>query len=479
MTHRLPADLEFDGLPTDPGVYIFRDGDGKPLYVGKSVSIRSRARAHFAPSTQRAAWTQHARIVDYRATCSELGALITENRLIKQLRPPGNVRLNPVDDRLCYIRCRLDIPYPVLEVAKAPAAGHAVNIGPLDGRRWVHELVEQLESLFMLRHCGRRLIARDHPSAYGQMGRCMSPCLGDLDPNAYRRALDEALGLFLFGTDASGRLLGHVDRQMRAAAAEQRYERAASLRRRLARLRTILERIDGVLAAMHARPRLVLAPHPNQPRFDALWLAGGRLADFGELPSDQTELQRRTDAALSRAARAGELGAHVPPDEIDELRILATYMASHPDWRLTPHERQSDCAEARRFGSARDLAGDALLVVDLHPRDDRSTSEQAAQAPVGLAPVEQTRDRLLAHVAALRERDSALVEAGFLRDHGVVDVDAVARAAALDSQALGRPFADLGRARCQQCGAQGRELVAVAQQVDADVRPDRASAARC
>ena len=71
--HQEPVALEFDRLPTDPGVYIFRDGDGAPLYVGKSVSIRSRARAHFAPSTQRAAWTAHARIVDYRATCSELG----------------------------------------------------------------------------------------------------------------------------------------------------------------------------------------------------------------------------------------------------------------------------------------------------------------------------------------------------------------------------------------------------------------------
>ncbi len=75
----------------------------------------------------------------------------------------------------------------MLEVAPAPAAGHAVSIGPLRGRRWATELVEQLESLFTLRHCGRRLALREHPSAYGQMGRCLSPCLGDLDPNLYRR----------------------------------------------------------------------------------------------------------------------------------------------------------------------------------------------------------------------------------------------------------------------------------------------------
>ena len=81
----------------------------------------------------------------------------------------------------------------MLEVTPQPAAGHAVSIGPLRGRRWVHELVEQLESLFTLRHCGRRLARRAYPSAYGQMGRCLSPCLGDLDPNVYRQRLDEAL----------------------------------------------------------------------------------------------------------------------------------------------------------------------------------------------------------------------------------------------------------------------------------------------
>ncbi|HET9720421.1 MAG TPA: exonuclease domain-containing protein, partial [Solirubrobacteraceae bacterium] len=199
--------LEFGELPCDPGVYIFRDRAGRPLYVGKSISIRSRARAHFAPATQRAAWTQKAELVDYRATASELGALIVENRLIKQLRPPGNVRLSPGAERPAYIRCRLDIAFPILEVASAPAAGHGVTIGPFTSRRHAAELVEQLDSLFGLRHCGRQLPRREHPSAYGQMGRCLSPCLGDLDPNLYRRRLDEVLRLFTGGVDARRGLL--------------------------------------------------------------------------------------------------------------------------------------------------------------------------------------------------------------------------------------------------------------------------------
>jgi DNA polymerase-3 subunit epsilon len=338
------AELRFGELPTDPGVYIFRDGRGQVLYVGKSVSIRSRARAHFAPSSPPAAWTGHAEVVDYRTTTSELGALVLENRLIKEHRPPGNTRLVRDDDRLVYIRCRLDIAYPILEVTADPAPGHAVSVGPVRGRRLALELVEQLDSLFGLRHCGRRLPRRDHPSAYGQMGRCLSPCLGDLDPNLYRRRLDEVLALFARG-NAAKPLLAHVDRQMRAAATQRRYERAAALRRRRGRLATILGRLGPVLEATHAWPRLLLVDHPTDAgRREAFWLAGGRLVDFGALPDDEGEIAARNARALARAGRVGELGAHVPPDEVDEVRIITTWLASHPQTEQRPLRPRGDAA---------------------------------------------------------------------------------------------------------------------------------------
>ena len=306
-------------LPDDPGVYIFRDERGRALYVGKSVSLRSRARAHFCAP---AGWTERAEVVDYRPTNSELGALVLENRLIKAWKPTGNVRLKRTD-RYCYLRCRLDIPYPILEVAAEPAAGHAVNVGPLAGRPLAGELADQLTSLYRLRHCGRRLKLREHPSAYGQMGRCVSPCLGDLDPNAYRRQVDAALAHFE-GPGAGEALLAEIDRRMRQAAAEVRYERAAALLRRRDRLAWVLERLEGVLRATHAVPRLVLARHPVKERFDAFWVVQGRLVDWGPLPG-QSELAERTDAALYR--RPGR--TVVPADEIDEVRIVSGWIADH------------------------------------------------------------------------------------------------------------------------------------------------------
>ena len=293
-------------LPDDPGVYIFRDDRGKPVYVGKSVSLRTRARAHFCAP---AGWTERAEIVDYRPTNSELGALVLENRLIKQWKPAGNKKLKRTD-RYCYLRCRLDIPYPVLEVASEPAPGHAVNVGPLGSRTLAQELADQLTSLYRLRHCGRSLKTREHPSVYGQMGRCASPCLGDLDPNAYRRQVDLALA--------------HFERPGAGEALVELLDQ---------RLAWVVERLEGVLRATHSAPRLVLARHPVKDRWDAFWLVRGRLVDWGALPST-SELVERTSAALARPPGR----TVVPVDEVDEIRIVASWVADGelPELALDP-----------------------------------------------------------------------------------------------------------------------------------------------
>src|SRR4051812_39951513 len=339
---------DLSALPNDPGVYVFRDADGHPIYVGKSVCLRTRARSHF---TQPTTWTGQAAHVDYEPTESELGALVLEDRLIKALRPRGNVRGKRTADGYAYLRCRLDIEIPILEVAREPAAGRSVTVGPVQGRAALAELVEQLNSLFGLRHCGRTLTRRPWPSAYGQMGRCLSPCLGDLDPNLYRERLDQALNLFLAEPDGGAALLAHIEGQMRQASQAQAFERAAWLQRRHKRLTSLLRRLGGGLPATHAGPRLVLAPHPSAPdRFDAFWIAAGRVRDWGRLPRDPGELTQRTASVLSSAPRR-ELGGWLPAEEIDEARIVGAWTAAHapPALELEVAPQEDDL---RRFVAA-------------------------------------------------------------------------------------------------------------------------------
>ena len=322
---RARREIDFGELPNDPGVYVFRDGRGRVVYVGKSVGVRTRARAHFAPSGEGAEWTASAEVVDYAPARSELGALLLESRLIKAWRPPGNVKGKP-DGRLVWIVSRLDAAFPTLEVAPAPAPGHAVSVGPLRGRRAAGELCDHLSSLFALRHCGRALPRREHPSAYGQMGRCLSPCLGDLDPNAYRRRLDAALSVFDGRADGRAALLGEVEARMRAASAAREYERAGALRRRRERLEALLGRVDGALRVTHADARLVLARHPARAAWDAVWFAGGRVTEWGPLPG-RADLEARTERAAGAAARPRAL----LPEEVQDARIVAAWLDAHPD----------------------------------------------------------------------------------------------------------------------------------------------------
>src|ERR1700754_5132124 len=111
------------------------------------------------------------------------------------------------------------------------------------------------------------------------MGRCLSPCLHDLDPNVYRERLDAALALFVGPGDGGAALLARVDAQIAEASAARRYERAARLTRR----------------------RLVRAPPPaTAGRFDAVWIAGGRVVDWGPA-GPPAELAQRSSRALARA----------------------------------------------------------------------------------------------------------------------------------------------------------------------------------
>ncbi len=305
-------------------MYVFRDADGRPLYVGKSIDVRKRARSHF---TSGAAWTARAEQVDCEETESELGALLLEHRLIRKLKPPANVRSVKEPDGQVFIRCRLDIAFPILEVAREPAAGHAVCIGPVRGRAAAAELVEQLNSLFGLRHCSRKLPRRYHPSAYGQMGRCLSPCLGDLDPNLYRERLERALRLF---TEDGGReLLAHVDAEMRAASASAQLRARGDppTPARAAGLAGVPARRGAADGALRRAAGGRAASRLSPGRGDALLVSGGRVVDWLVLPLAGEEVEERAAAAVRGAPRPGDLGGWLPPDELDEVRLVGGYVA--------------------------------------------------------------------------------------------------------------------------------------------------------
>ena len=312
-------------LPDDPGVYVFRNEAGQPLYVGKSVAVKSRARAHFC---QPGEWTGQAEVVDYIPTNSELGALVLENRLIKQWKPTGQPGAQA--DRPLGLP-RLPARHPLPRARGGRRAGGGPRGEHRAGARAgtaCQDLADQLTSLFQLRHCGRKLAIRDHPSLYGQMGRCVSPCLGDLDPNAYRRRLDEALGLF----DGAGRARAAAGAARRGDGARRRPSGTTSAPPSCATgasgSRELLSRLGGLVRAVHSGSRAVLAKHPVKPEWDLFWVVGRPRGRLG--PARATSCPSSTPRPSGwRPPRNPPV---VAPDEVHEVRIVSSWLAGDEAW---------------------------------------------------------------------------------------------------------------------------------------------------
>ena len=148
-------------------------------------------------------------------------------------------------------------------------------------------------------------------------------------------------------------------------------------------------------------------------------------------------------------------------------------LQARPRLRLPAHERECDRPEPGRVGDAREAADLPLAEQQRRARLGESSEPQAAQVAVGPALVVEARDRLLADVAALGEAHRPLVEPRLLRDHRLVEVDAIAWPPALDPQALGGRLADgLGSARAKRRGQRGG-VPGRGQQVDAGVGANR------
>ena len=128
-----------------------------------------------------------------------------------------------------------------------------------------------------------------------------------------------------------------MDEQIAEASVAQRYERAAWLQRRRERIESLLNRLGPVLRAIHTGARLVLAPHPEaRGRFDAIWIAGGRVVDWGAV--DGSPLAQRSARAFRHAPAPGKLGGWLPPDAVAEARLVGAWIAANapPTLELGP-----------------------------------------------------------------------------------------------------------------------------------------------
>jgi excinuclease ABC subunit C len=232
-------------LPDQPGVYLFRDGKGRVVYVGKAKSVRKRVASHFSkaqvPSSpghaEMVASVEHIECV---VVSSEAEALLAEQSFIKQYRPRFNIKLRD-DKSYPFIAISLDEDYPRVYFTRERHRPTRVYFGPYSNAKRVRGTLDLLAKVFMFRSCtgvepGRR---SGSPCLDYYIKRCEAPCVGYVSKEDYRRGIDGVID-FLSGRFKA--IERDLETRMREAAAAQEFEQATLERNRLRAVRSLLER---------------------------------------------------------------------------------------------------------------------------------------------------------------------------------------------------------------------------------------------
>lgn len=228
--------------PRTPGVYLMKDAAGKVLYVGKAKDLKSRIRAYFGGTDSRAMipfLVSRLSDIEFILTETEKEALILENNLIKEHRPRYNVYFR--DDK-AYFNVRVDLneSFPRFQLVRRPKKDGAKYFGPYPSSASARETLRFLQTLFPLRTCrDAELNARTRPCLEYQIKRCLAPCVGRINSEAYLRMVRDGI-VFLEGREK--KLLGELKGRMKRAAEEMNFEEAALLRDRIGAVERTLEK---------------------------------------------------------------------------------------------------------------------------------------------------------------------------------------------------------------------------------------------
>lgn len=232
-------------LPTQPGVYLYKNAEGEVIYVGKAKNLRSRVRSYFLEANQLAnaktgSLMREAVDLDYILVANEHEALALENNLIKQRKPRFNILLRD-DKTYPYVKLTLGDRHPKVFVTRKLRKDGSQYYGPYFPGNLAYRLVDLIHRSFLIPSCKVDL-SRYHPRPCLEyyIKRCSGPCVeGLISQEAYRESVRD-VQLFLEGKESE--LESRLTERMQEAAANEQYELAARMRDQLVTVHQLQEK---------------------------------------------------------------------------------------------------------------------------------------------------------------------------------------------------------------------------------------------
>ncbi len=268
-------------IPESPGVYRFRDEQGRVIYVGKAKSLRQRLSQYFAdftalhPRTQ--AMLTTAAGVDWTVVKTEVEALQLEYSWIKEFDPRFNVKYRD-DKSYPFLAVTMDEEYPRVMVMRGAKRKGTRYFGPYSHAWAIRDTVDTLLRVFPVRTCSTGVFIRqrqiDRPCLLGYIGKCSAPCVQRVTADEHRRIAEDFCD-FMSGQTA--RFTRKLTAQMRDASDTEEYEKAARLRDDIKALERALEKQAVVLRDGTDCDVIALAEDQLEAAVQVFYVRGGRI----------------------------------------------------------------------------------------------------------------------------------------------------------------------------------------------------------
>lgn len=306
-------------IPVSPGVYRFSDRHGRVLYIGKAKNLRSRLANYFqslrsiAPRTQR--MLMLAAKVDWTVVASDTEALVLEHTWITEFQPPFNVQFKD-DKTYPYLAVTLQVEAPRLVITRNDRIRGARYFGPYPKVWLLKEMASLLQQAFPIRTCNdadyRRAITSGRPCLAGQIGRCHGPCSGEVSFDEHRQRVNELVSFLAGGDD---RAVRDLQRSMRDAASEQRYEDAARLRDQIEAVEHVMQRNSVALSQAVDADVFGLKNDELSAAVHQFIVRGGRIRGERSWVVD-VELDDSPGTLLEQVIQSAYEGEREPPPQI-------------------------------------------------------------------------------------------------------------------------------------------------------------------
>ncbi len=216
-----------EGIPEEPGVYLFKKKNGDILYIGKAKNLKKRVEQYFQRADHPVVGNllRQADDIEFVLTDDERDALLLEFNFIQNYQPPFNIRLKD-DKSFPSIEITIKDECPGIYFTRKPAPG-SFTFGPITSARKTRDLIDMATRLFQIRSCYDSLFKKGVACLYYHIGRCSAPCAGIESLDDYRLRVKDAVS-FLKGDKA--RILRSLQRRMKQLAEQLKFEEAQQLK---------------------------------------------------------------------------------------------------------------------------------------------------------------------------------------------------------------------------------------------------------